>query len=159
MNPYEYGQTQAFAKLGMVPTKLIGTETMSNLGRKLKGAKIQAGRKLEGAKQSMKRNPRKTNLLVGAAGVGTGMALTSGEKTAFIGWSTDLGAMGIPSAIGYGLANKPKNVEDAKARRDHGYSLLGGGFVPGYTGYHLGRASKARDFLADHDREAQTSDD
>lgn len=64
----------------------------------------------------------------------------SNEKDAFIGWSTDISTAGLPSMAGYLMARqatpgKAQAKEDAEA----GYNLLGGAFIPGYTGYYLGR--------------------
>lgn len=72
----------------------------------------------------------------------------SNEKGAFIGWSTDIGSAGLPSMAGYLMASqahpgKAQAKEDAEA----GYNLLGGAFIPGYTGYYLGRKHRAQQRL------------
>jgi hypothetical protein len=76
-------------------------------------------------------------------------AFEAGVKTAIMAWGADVGALGIPSAVGYhlGKGQQPLSKDEAKKNVKKRYSLLAGAFLPGYTGYHFGRQSAARKYL------------
>lgn len=105
-----------------------------------------------------------TALAVGAVGGGALLAKKKSkgkEKTAIIGPVADLGNVGIPSAIGYAAGSRSKIYskeqaeEQAKAKWSD--NLLAALLVPGYTGYHHGKKSKARKYLAASKQEKTAS--
>lgn len=93
----------------------------------------------------------------GAAGALTGLAVGglarlkgrfdgTTEKDGFLpGPMAELGGLGIPSAVGYVAGRSPAMTGEHSAEEEsRKYSLLGGAFVPGYTGYHFGRKAGGR---------------
>ena len=67
------------------------------------------------------------------------------EKDAMPGPLAEISGLGVPSAVGYIAGKNPSMTgEHSPEEADRKYSLLGGAFVPGYTGYHFGRKAGGR---------------
>lgn len=68
------------------------------------------------------------------------------EKIAVIGPLVDVGNLGIPSGVGYAMGNSHKFLDEEEAQDylDDGPSIGGALLVPGYTGYRMGKAKRAR---------------
>jgi len=71
------------------------------------------------------------------------------EKTAVVGWLTDASNLGIPSGIGYALGrgDRPESRGEARREAERDYNYLAGAVIPGYTGWHYGKKSRAKDIL------------
>jgi len=70
------------------------------------------------------------------------------EKQAIIGPLGEAATGMLPSYIGAALGRfGPMGEDEAEKQRTTGYGLGKAMFIPGYTGYHLGRNSKSKAML------------
>ena len=81
-------------------------------------------------------------------GVAPAKAIEILEKQAIIGPLWEISNLGAPSAIG-ALIGRYGGMDEDKAEEVHHtpYGLGKGLFIPGYTGYHIGRQRKSDQVL------------
>jgi hypothetical protein len=81
-------------------------------------------------------------------GVSENDAIELLQKQAIIGPLGEVATGMLPSYIGAALGRfGPMGEDAAEKQRTTGYSLGKAMFIPGYTGYHLGRNSKSKAML------------